>query len=291
MSNYYFLVAGLADISFDDERINTSFEVFKEEIYPLLTVDDKKLIDLIFYQYDQHSLLSLLKRNEDDKQNANADKVLYDNRGLFTDEELLELIVSVKRGDSEVSEYPKYMFQFVSEYLNGEIGINTLFPEDRLSFLFYDYASKANNEFVKNWFSFNKDLNNLLAAFTARRHSLATAGYVIGDDEIAEALKNSGSRDWGLSSTVDFFEELMQIEEEDNLTVREKKIDQLKWRWLDENSFFNYFSIERIFTFMIKLEIVDRWINLDKERGQQLFRALIEGLKKEVEVPSEFENN
>lgn len=290
MSNYYFLVAGLADISFDDERINTSFDVFKEEIYPLLTVDDKKLINLIFYQYDQRRLLSLLRRGGENKQNMN-DVILISDRGSFSDEELLELITAAKRGDSAISEYPTYMFQFVSEYLNGETNLSTSFPEDRLNYLFYDYASKANNMFVRNWFCFNKDLNNLLVAFTARRHSLSNIGYVIGDDEIAESLRNSGSRDWGLSATVDFYEELMQIEEEDNLTSREKKIDQLKWRWLDDNSFFNYFSIERIFTFLIKLEIVERWINLDKEKGQQLFRALIEGLKKGVKVPSEFDNN
>lgn len=290
MSNYYFLVAGLADISFDDERINTSFEVFKEEIYPLLTVDDKKLIDMIFYQYDQRRLLSLLRRGDDNRQNIN-DVIPISDRGMFSDEELLELIAAAKRGDPDLSEYPTYFFQFVSEYINSETGFSTSFPEDRLNYLFYDYVSKANNMFVRNWFCFNKDLNNMLVAFTARRNSLSTVGYVIGDDEIAESLRNSGSRDWGLSGTVDFYDELMQIEEEDNLTSRERKIDQLKWRWLDDNSFFNYFSIERIFTFLIKLEIVERWINLDKEKGQQLFRALIEGLKKGVKVPSEFDNN
>lgn len=290
MSNYYFLVAGLADISFDDERINTSFEVFKEEIYPLLTVDDRKLIDLILYQYDQRRLLSLLKKSEENRQIIDDTNPTSD-RGMFSDEELLELIAAAKRGDSALSDYPTYMFQFVSEYLNEEMGLSTSFPEDRLNCLFYEYASKVNNLFVRDWFCFNKDLNNILVAFTARRHSLSTVGYVIGEDEIAEALRNSGSRDWGLSSTIDFYDELLQIEEEDNLTSREKKIDQLKWRWLDENSFFNFFSIERIFSFLIKLEIVERWINLDKERGQQLFRALIEGLKKDVKVPSEFDNN
>ncbi len=231
MSEYYFLVASLADISFDDERINTSFDFFKEEIYTLLTIDDKKLIDLIFYQYDQQRLLSLLKKNEDNKQ-INMELIPDSDRGVFSDEGLQDLINAAKKGDSDLPGYPTYMFQFVSEHLNGETTLNDSFPEDRLNSLFFEYASKANNKFVRDWFSFNKDLNNILVALTARRHSLSTVGYVIGDDEIAEALRYSGSRDWGISASVDFYDELMQIEEEGNLTAREKKIDQLKWRWL-----------------------------------------------------------
>lgn len=62
----------------------------------------------------------------------------------------------------------------------------------------------------------------------------------------------------------------------------------LKWNWLDNNSFFNYFSIEKLFSFIIKIEIVERWITLDKEKGQRLFRALIESLKQDVEIPAEY---
>ncbi|MDE5760172.1 MAG: DUF2764 domain-containing protein, partial [Bacteroides sp.] len=31
-----------------------------------------------------------------------------------------------------------------------------------------------------------------------------------------------------------------------------------------------------------------RWISLDKEKGNQLFRNIIDGLKNEVQIPAEF---
>ena len=39
---------------------------------------------------------------------------------------------------------------------------------------------------------------------------------------------------------------------------------------------------------LLKLEMIERWISLDKERGNQLFRSIIESLKNEVQIPAEF---
>ena len=69
---------------------------------------------------------------------------------------------------------------------------------------------------------------------------------------------------------------------------REKKIDLLKWNWMEDNTFFNYFTIEKIFVFLMKLEMIERWISLDKEKGNEMFRQLIGQLKDEVQIPQEF---
>ena len=62
----------------------------------------------------------------------------------------------------------------------------------------------------------------------------------------------------------------------------------LRWNWLEENSFFNFFTVEKLFSFMVRLGMVERWTTLDKEKGQQLFRELIGTLKDQTEVPAEF---
>ena len=69
---------------------------------------------------------------------------------------------------------------------------------------------------------------------------------------------------------------------------REKKLDALRWNWIEDATFFDYFTIERIFAFLLKLEMIERLISLDKERGNQLFRSIIESLKNEVQIPAEF---
>ena len=99
---------------------------------------------------------------------------------------------------------------------------------------------------------------------------------------MAEAIKTSGQRDFGLAGTVDDLETLQRIAEEQDLYEREKKIDLLKWQWLDEQTFFKYFGIERIFAYLIKLEIIERWACLNPEEGEKIFRELIDNLKKNV---------
>ena len=62
----------------------------------------------------------------------------------------------------------------------------------------------------------------------------------------------------------------------------------LRWSWLEDNCFFHYFTVERLFSYMVQLAIVERWTSLDREEGQKLFRKLIGTLKDQTEVPAEF---
>ena len=50
----------------------------------------------------------------------------------------------------------------------------------------------------------------------------------------------------------------------------------LKWNWMEDAVFFNYFTVERIFVFLLKLEMIGRWISMDKEKGSELFRQIID---------------
>lgn len=61
MSTYYCLVAGLPDISLDDGKLSYSVADFKSELYPELSVQDRKLIDLFYLKFDNTDLLKLLK--------------------------------------------------------------------------------------------------------------------------------------------------------------------------------------------------------------------------------------
>ena len=36
------------------------------------------------------------------------------------------------------------------------------------------------------------------------------------------------------------------------------------------------------------LDMTERWISLDKQKGYELFRQMIENLKEEISIPDEF---
>ena len=80
----------------------------------------------------------------------------------------------------------------------------------------------------------------------------------------------------------------MRLQEAADLNDRERKTDMLRWQWLEDNSFFCFFTIEQLFAYMVRLGIVERWCDMDAQKGQQLLRQLIGTLKDQTEVPAEF---
>ena len=247
-------------------------------MYPALSDEDKKLIDLFYLKFDNANVLKLLK----DKDAA------IDPRGNYSAEELAEYISQLKEGDEVPdSVFPSYLSTFISEFhhTSAEEGI---LPEDRLAALYYAYAMKCKNKFVASWFAFNLTVNNVLVAYAARKYKMEVAPLIVGNTEVCEALRTSNARDFGLSSEVDQLDRLVKISETEELVEREKKIDQLRWEWMEEATFFDYFTIERLFVFLLQLEMIERWISLDKEKGNQLFRSIIAALKDEVQIPAEF---
>ena len=276
---YYYLVAGLPELTLEDSKLSYTVADFKAELYPDLSDEDKKLIDLFYLKFDNANVLKLLK----DKDAA------IDSRGNYSAEELAEFISSLKDGD-EVADavFPSYLSTFISEYFNTPAEDDFL-HEDRLAALYYAYAMKCRNKFVSSWFAFNLTMNNVLVALTARKFKMDIAPLIVGDTEVCEALRTSGARDFGLTGEeVDFLDQLVKISETEELVEREKKIDQLRWNWMEEATFFNYFTVERLFVFLLQLEMIERWISLDKEKGNQLFRSIIATLKDEVQIPAEF---
>lgn len=277
MSTYYCLVAGLPDISLDDGKLSYSVSDFKAELYPDLSAQDRKLIDLFYLKFDNTAILKLLK---------NKDAVIED-KGNFSAEELLQLIEAVREGGTPDKKYPSYLVNFVSQYL--QLSQDELYrADDLLAALYYSYGMSSNNAFIASWFEFNLNLNNILAALAARKYKLEVSSVIVGATSICEQLRTSNARDFGLNETLEYFEALQRIADIEELVEREKKVDMLKWKWLEDESFFHYFTIERIFVFLMQLEMIERWISLDKEKGNELFRKMIQDLKNEVQIPEEF---
>ncbi|MBR5936234.1 MAG: DUF2764 family protein [Bacteroidaceae bacterium] len=282
MGKYYYLIAGLADISLDDSKAPASVESLREELYEALDAADRKVMDMLLLENDCRNLLSALSEI------SALSAVSARNSSLFSEEQLQDLIACVKTQEQCPAGIPQFMYNFVQEYQDESWRDKAAFAEDRLWSLFYEYAMNSKNEFVRSWYEFNLDLNNILSAMTARKYNLDAQKVIVGSNATAQALRTSGARDWGLSQEVDFFDEVMRLLEEDDLSQRERKTDLIRWHWLEEHTFFDYFTVERLFSYMVRLGMVERWTTLDKEKGQQLFRKLIGELKAQTSVPAEF---
>ena len=278
MTNYYCLVTGLPELSLEDGKLSYTVANFKSSIYPELSKADRRLIDLFYLKFDNQNLLALLKDKE-----ASVDSSL----GNYSADELLSVITSFKEETAPDKKFPPYFYEFAELYLNTP-DEERLGLEDKLYGFYYHYAIKCDNKFISTWFELNLDVNNILAAMAARKYKMEVAKVVVGNNFVAEALRTSNARDFGLANDLEYFEQLVRVNDTIDLVEREKKIDLLKWNWMEENTFFNYFTIEKIFVFLMKLEMIERWVSLDKNKGNEMFRQLIDQLKDEVQIPQEF---
>ena len=265
--NYYCLIAGLPDIDIEDNKKVFGIIDFKEELRQQLSVCDMQLIDLFYMKFDNKNLLRYLKDKDAE----------FDKRGNITKEALADGL-DITGDKNEVS---SYINTFLQEYKNAQGAYTDATSwENRLTELYYQRAMTCSNKFISRWFEFNLNFNNVLSAYTSRKYNIDVD--VVGDNDVAESIRTSNLRDFGLTGMIDDMDTFQRLANEEDLFEREKNIDLLKWHWLDEQTFFNYFGVERVFAYLVKLEIIERWIALDPAEGGKIFRELIDGLKKTV---------
>lgn len=137
-------------------------------------------------------------------------------------------------------------------------------------------------QFVKDWLSFNMDLNNVLTAQICRKHGFDVRKSIIGDNEVARLLKRPESqkyKDFGLNGVLDNAGDLLALAEVDNLMEREKRQDAFRFLWLEEKTRFVYFTLENVLAYYLMAEMLNRWAVLTVEQGEKVFRDIVSEMK------------
>lgn len=271
--NYYCLVAGLPDIQPEDTKSIASLLELKKELLEQLSDEDAQLLKLLYAKFDNNNWLNYLE---------NKDAILNPLGNLKADDlgQLLALMQEFE--NPKDNRLLPYIQKFHDTHTDEKFLAEGISLEDYLSGLYYEFAMKCKNDFLQKWFEFNLNINNILTAIACRKHNFEIRTFVLGNNEVAQTIRTSNARDFGLSGMFDQLDTVLRIAEEADLLEREKKIDALKWNWLEEHTFFNYFSIEKILAFVLKSEMIERWKPLSVEKGTLIFRELLVGMKEEV---------
>ncbi len=278
-NQYYYFISGLPDFSFDSMKLPFSVEEFREMLDEAIAPEDKKLMETYFLSYDNDNLFRLLEKKESE----------MGNRGILSHAEIEEVIQRVKEGDTiENKQVPPYFEKAVRASLDEEITGHLKTLEDLISSLYADYGMGVRNSLIAGWFEMNLNIGNILSALFARKYGMDVIQVVVGNNEIANLIReNANTRDFGISRELDYWDDLLRIAEEPDIYERERKIDKFRWNWLEDNTLFDYFNIEYIFAYLCKLRILERWVSLNAEEGERVFRELITQLKNEIQQPED----
>ena len=144
---------------------------------------------------------------------------------------------------------------------------------------------KASNKFVREWFAFNQDMNNVLVAQICRKHGFDVKTQIVGEGEVAEQLRTHASqKDFGLNEVDGDWTEILALAGIEDLMQREKAQDAIRFTWLQDRTEFDFFSAEMVFAYYLEALMLHRWSILTIEEGEKIFRELVSDMKKGVKL-------
>ncbi|MBQ6790673.1 MAG: DUF2764 family protein [Paludibacteraceae bacterium] len=144
---------------------------------------------------------------------------------------------------------------------------------------------KAKNKFVREWFAFNQNMNNVLVAQICRKHGFDARQQIVGEGEVAEQLRtHTTQKDFGLNELTGDWAEMLALAAIEDLMQREKAQDAIRFEWLQSRTEFDFFSPEMVFAYYLKAVMLHRWAILTVEEGEKIFRELVADMKKGIRL-------
>lgn len=287
-TEYYYFVTGLPALHLEDTKLLMTPLMFLQSAEEHLNKDDYDLLKLLVVPNDLINLVNILLKEED-----------WIDENTISREEWIILIDNIKELKEQSNLRKKHIddhvLPLVIDYLmhyfkENEVKTKQELLTDLFS-IFYNWVEHHENKFVREWFSFDAAMRNIITALNCRKHNLDVNAKLIGNNELTEKLKTSKVADFGLNSEFPWFDTLTRLTELTDIVEKEKGYDALRWQWLDDRTFFEYFTIPRIMAYYIKLEIIYRWIHLSQSVGEKKFNQIIKNLEASFNFPEEFAIN
>ena len=267
--NYYCLVAGLREYSLDADTKGFNARAIIEEILEGVSARDARCVRLLYGYYDCENLGNFRKG-----------RAAHNPLGNLSREEIEEQTKNPDRLPARMATVVRSYSAIVDEDADNEDGIDTDRSfENALFSAYYDECAHSKSRFLRQWADFDRNLRNISAAVVARVTGRSAEQSVVGGDETSQQLKRSSAADFGLRGDVPYLEAVIAaVNDETNLVEKERKIDAIRWNQAEELSTFDYFDINALLAYLVKVNIVARWTRLDDKQGREMLHRLMTSL-------------
>lgn len=265
MKNFYYLIASLPELSLDQKKLSIN-------IFEFLKLCEENLNRKEFNELKKIFIFNDIKNS-----------IFYKDQNFtfylpsfYSEEEFKENLKD-----------PESFFPFIAEYFYYSKIDKRLYPKmlniDELILLFYFYIEKNFvRGFLRKYFLFELNLRNAVTALYLRVNQISDPTKIIlYSEESLNFIKNM-SPDFGLSLYLDYINKLVDVFKDDDILKIEREIENIRWKWLEENGEEKEFSIEKIFSYAIKLLSLERWSKLTEEDGAKVFNKIIENITTRV---------
>ena len=264
-NNYYALVAGLKEYTLESEKRGFSLKDILSEIEEEVSPADFRSVSLLYNFFDCENIIAFRSGSS-----------TYNSLGLLQKDKI----------EDEIKEpvlLPEALWRTIRAFDNPEgeeaEDVDTTRPFDTALFTaYYNMLAVSESSFLRKWGLFDRIIRNVQAGTIARRKGAALADVMTGDDELFVTMSSSSAQDFSIRSEYSFVDELIQIlSEERNLLEKERRLDSIRLKEIDEMVEYDYFNMNYVLAYLCKLNIISRWMKLDPQTGREMLDEMLQG--------------
>ncbi len=266
---YICLVAGLREYSLDADAKGLDLEALLSQVYEELSGSDQVAVKLLYGYYDCENLAA-----------AYAGRANHNPLGRISAEGIASIIRSEHSVDLDPADlFPSEVVEVIESYLSKGVDSSKDNFERALFAAYYDACSASKSRFLREWSASDQTLRNVAAAITARVMQSPIEEVLVGSGSVVDQLKRSSAVDFGLRGEFSHIESVIgAVSDEPNIVEKERRIDLVRWAIVEELVEGEYFSLDFVLGYLVKVNIVSRWLRLDATRGAEMFAKLMEQL-------------
>ena len=268
-TEYYYLVAGLREWTLDSDTKGFDAREIIDEIASEVSKSDREAIRLMYAYYDCENIIAC--REQRDR---------YNPLGNLSREEIQEVVSEgcCSLLPSRIAEVVKLYAAAEDDERDEEVVLDDRF-ERALFKAYFEELAQSKCRFLVAWGEFARNLRNIAAAIAAREAGRQISDVTVGGGDIVEQLSRSSAADFGLRGELPYIDAVIAaVSDEKNIVEKERKIDAIRWAEADEIAVFDFFDINFILSYLVKVNIVARWSMLAPEVGREMLNRLIKEL-------------
>jgi hypothetical protein len=273
--SFYYLISSLPEISPTMETSQMDFDETFDRIRRNLTKDDRKLLRYLIYPNDIKNLLSTLFHEY-----WGAPLARFKKPAIFNQEEITNYKL-IRRN------FPDFINGFLAENEDRLANMSMQEVEDDIMELFYYKVYALNYKFLTEYYNFIRSLKAIVAAFHFNTFSFLSQPNIVDADRLILQIGPDRAPSALVSRDYPYLEELIKVLSENHPEKTQRFIDNVIWNYLNETAN-GVFSRNAVFSYTIKLQLLQRWHITKTESDEVHFEQLLHKIintEKSAKIP------
>ncbi|MFO7736731.1 MAG: DUF2764 family protein [bacterium] len=274
MNFNYYTVAALPTLTWDGELpcsfhellddFKIQFETLRDGISDILLLNDVKNLEIL--------LRARLNVPEELKNN------MYDGsrqyfRSRYVDPEELEEFIDEPFLKKPHPNYPEFMSNFLEKHSEAEKRVENI---HEIYIGYFRYMQNRENGFLKYYGRIAAVMRTVLSAVRIIRSGKNLESELHGDPFIVETiLENRSSSDFGLKLIFPEVSDLINLFDNEPLEM-EHELDKLRFKLMEQVGRESPFADHIIYSYIIAFQLRNRWNTLEKNKGREFLKTIIE---------------